>query len=76
MGFADKKVELLKIVADADEELTGKLIEFAKQQNSQQNNITEEDVEKYEKRIDDFIKSGEKGYTAVESLELLRTKLK
>jgi hypothetical protein len=76
MGFAEKKVELLKIVADADEELTGKLIEFAKQQKSLEINITEEDAKKYEKRIDDFIKSGEKGYTSDESLEMLRKKLK
>jgi hypothetical protein len=76
MGFAEKKVELLKIVADADEELTGKLIEFAKQQKSLEINIAEEDAKKYEKRIDDFIKSGKKGYTSDESLEMLRKKLK
>lgn len=29
MGFADKKLELFRIVADADEELSGKLIGFA-----------------------------------------------
>ena len=31
MGFAEKKVELFQIVANADEELTGKLIAFAKE---------------------------------------------
>ncbi len=30
MGFAEKKIELYKIVAEADEETTAKLINFTK----------------------------------------------
>lgn len=46
MGFAEKKVELLKIVADADEETTGRLIEFANQiRNS--SNYSDEELQKF-----------------------------
>jgi len=47
MGFAEKKVELLKIVADADEELTGRLIEIAKEWKSSENSYTNEELEKF-----------------------------
>ena len=47
MSFAEKKVELLKIVADADEELTGKLIEIALQYNSVESGYTAKDIEAF-----------------------------
>lgn len=47
MGFAEKKVTLLKIVAEADEELTGLLIEFAHQYKSRFEKFSSEELEKF-----------------------------
>ncbi len=70
MGFAEKKAELLRIVEGADEETTGKLIDFYHQLTP--DNELAEAVARYEKRIDDFKASGEKGFTAEESIARLR----
>jgi hypothetical protein len=70
MSFAEKKLELFRIVADADEELTGKLIAFAiSLQKTHQPSA--EEVAFYEKRSEEFMASGEKGLTKEESLALL-----
>ncbi len=76
MGFAEQKVELLKIIAEADEEKTGKLIEFAYQLENKSHTFSEEEIAMFEKRADDFFASGDKGYTAEESLALLRERIK
>lgn len=62
MGFAEKKVELFQIVADADEETTGKLIAFAKQLNQNAAKFTKEELsifhttrEKYSESEDQMI---------------------
>ena len=75
MSLAEKKIELLQIVVNADEEMTGKLIEFA---YSLQNDFhpSTEAVAFYEKRRDEFFASGEKGLTKEESLSKLRELLK
>lgn len=46
MGFAEKKVELFQIVVEADEEMTGKLIEFARQLKGD-SNFSKEELEKF-----------------------------
>ena len=70
-----KKVELFKIVANADEETTSKLIEYA---NWLQKGVqpTADEVAFYEKRSEDVFASGEKGFTKEESLTMLRQLLK
>ena len=73
MSFAEKKVERLKIVADADEKLSGRLTEFAISLQKISNPSAEE-VTFYEKRSEAFIASGEIGLTKEESLELLRSR--
>jgi hypothetical protein len=60
MGFAEKKVELLKIVADADEELTGKLIEFAKELNKSNFNFTKEELAKFHATRNKYLVSNNK----------------
>ncbi len=47
MSFAEKKVELFQIVASADEELTGKLIEFAKQCTEVKSSYSQEELAKF-----------------------------
>lgn len=49
MGFAEKKVELFKLVTEADEEMTGKLIEFAKQLKGEQSRFSDDELEKFHK---------------------------
>ena len=61
------------MVADAGEELTGKLIEFAVSLQKTHEPSAEE-VAFYEKRSDKFIASGDKGLTKEESLQLLRNR--
>lgn len=76
MGFAEKKAELLKIVENADEETTGQLIELAHQLTQAKQRFSAEEIAFFEKRAIDFIDSGAKGYTAEDSLELLRKRMK
>ena len=47
MSFAEKKVELFQIVANADEETTSKLIEFACQLKNQGGKFTAEELAKF-----------------------------
>jgi hypothetical protein len=49
MGFAEKKVELFKLVSEADEEMTGKLIEIAKQLKGESSRFSKEELEKFHK---------------------------
>jgi hypothetical protein len=44
MSLAEKKAELFQIVSDADEELTGKLIDFAKKLNDKAQKFTEKEL--------------------------------
>ena len=75
MSFAEKKLELIKIVTEADEDTTAKLIEFANwlQKGTEPSS---EDVIHFEQKRDDFFASGEKGLSKDESLALLRDQLK
>jgi hypothetical protein len=75
MGFAEKKVELFQIVANADEATTSKLIEFAYSIQGQQQ-PSAKTISEYEKRSEDVLASGEAGITKEESLQLLRTLIK
>lgn len=76
MNFAEKKLELYKLVAEADEETTGKLIELAHILKTGNVTFSNDDIELFYKRRDDFFASGAKGYTADESLARLKKHLK
>ena len=60
MGFAEKKVELFKLVSEADEEMTGKLIEFAKQLKGEQSRFSKQELEKFHKTRDKYSSSTDK----------------
>jgi len=47
MDFAEKKVELFQIVANADEEMTGKLIEFAKTLEKKDSKFSTDELAKF-----------------------------
>lgn len=57
MGFAEKKLELFKLVSDADEEMTGKLIEFAKQLKEENARFSKEELEKFHKTRQKYLSS-------------------
>ncbi len=76
MGFAEKKVELFQMVANADEKLTGVLIEIANQYNQNISTFTEDEIKDFEKRRDDFFTSGEKGYTVEQAHLMIRNKMR
>lgn len=60
MGFAEKKVELFQIVAEANEELTGKLIEFAKQLKRELPRFSKEKLEKFHATRQKYSSSSDK----------------
>ena len=75
MGFAEKKVELFQIVANADEELTDKLLTYASTIREKYQ-PSDETVAAYEKRGQDIVASGEIGFTREESMQMLRSLIK
>lgn len=75
MGFAEKKVELLKIVADADEDLTAKLIDFAQKFNQEKNVFTEAELTEFHKRRENFLQSPGEITTWEEASARIRNKI-
>jgi hypothetical protein len=76
MGLAERKMELLEIVVNADEETTGKLIALAHQLTNEKYKFSDEEIAKFEKTRDDFFASGEKGYSVEEAHDMIRNKLR
>lgn len=76
MSLAEQKVELLKLVVDADEETTGKLIEFVHQLANRNYKFSDEEIAMIEKSRDDFFASGDKGYTVEEAHTMIRNKVR
>lgn len=60
MDFAEKKIELFEIVVNADEEMTGKLIEFAKQLKKEQSGFSKEELEKFHATRQKYLSSSDK----------------
>jgi hypothetical protein len=63
MGLADRKIELLEIVVNADEEMTGKLIEFANELAKKQHRFTKEELEKFHTSRQAYIDNPEDSLT-------------
>lgn len=76
MGFAEKKLALLRFIVDADEETTGKLIAFTQELEKAGRKFSGEEVAFLKKRMQDFFESGERGISAEESIKRLREKPK
>jgi phosphoribosylanthranilate isomerase len=73
-GKSPNKNKLYRIIRDANEETVEKLLEWAKELEHEIEPV-QEDVEKYEKRLEDYFKQQQKGLTKEESIEALRKKL-
>ena len=76
MDFAEKKLELYKIVTDADEETTAKLISFAKGLTKEKYAFTEEELAEFHRRREEYLKNPESGIPWEESLTRIRNTLK
>ncbi len=76
MDFAEKKLELYKIVTEADEETTAKLISFAKGLTIEKHAFTEEELTEFHRRREEYLKNPESGIPWEESLTRIRNKLK
>lgn len=76
MSIAEQKVELVKLIVEADEETTGKLIELAHQLSQKTYKFSDEEIAMFEKTRDDFFASGKKGYTIEEAHTMIRNRIK
>lgn len=73
MGFAEKKVELFKLVSEADEEMTGKLIEFAKQLKGGSSRFSKEELEKFHKTREKYLSPSAKTILLEEAHAYIRS---
>ncbi|NTS39632.1 hypothetical protein HRG84_01840 [Flavisolibacter sp. BT320] len=76
MSIAEKKMRVMELLVNANDEITGELMEFAERLTSNEYVFSEDDVKKFEARLKAFEESGEKGLTAEESLAQLKALLK
>lgn len=76
MGFAEKKLELLKIVVDADEETTGKLIEFANQLKSHEGEFSTEEITAFQEKREEYLRKPDAASPWEESMERIRKQIK
>lgn len=77
MSIAEQKRELLRMVSEADEETTAKLIDFFLSASlvKQKPEFSEEDMVEFNRRREEFLKNPESGIPWEESLTRLRGKL-
>ncbi len=74
MSLVEKKENLMHIVKDADEKLTGLLIALADEYNTPDYEYSEEEIQSFYKTRDEFFASGEKGKTVEEAHNEIRRK--
>jgi hypothetical protein len=73
MGLAEKKIQLLEIVVNADEEMTGKLIEFANELAKEQHKFTKEELEKFHASRQAYIDNPEDSLTLEDAHTYIRS---
>lgn len=76
MTIAEKKVELFKLIVEADEEATGKLIELAHQLSKKTHRFSEDEIAMFQKTRDNFFASGKNGYSVEEAHATIRNRVK
>jgi hypothetical protein len=76
MNFAAQKLKLYKIVTEADEETTAKLIDFAQKLDQAKYLFTNEELAEFNRRRDEYLKNPDSGISWEESLSRVRNKLK
>ncbi len=74
MGIAEKKQNLMHIVEDADEKLTGLLIALANEYNTSDFKFTDEEIAEFYVRRDNLLADPDSGYTPEKAHILIRNK--
>lgn len=73
MDLAEKKIQLLEIVVNADEEMTGKLIEFANTLTKGEEKFTKEELEKFHTSRQSYLNNPEHSLTVEEAHTYIRS---
>jgi hypothetical protein len=73
MGFAEKKIELFQIVANADEETTGKLIEFANQIMHKSEKFSNEELAKFHASQKNYLENTENSFSLEDAHAYVRS---
>jgi hypothetical protein len=76
MNLAEKKENLLHIVEDADEKLTGLMIALANEYNTSGEKYSSEEMENFYQTRDNLLADPESGYTPEEAHNLIRNKVR
>jgi len=74
MSLAEKKEALMHIVEDADEKLTALLFALADEYNSPDYEYSEEELNLFNERKEEFYRNNKQGYSVEEAHELVRRK--
>ena len=74
MSLAEKKENLLHIVQDADEKLTGLLIALANEYNTSDFEFTDEEITEFYERRDNLLADPDSGYSPEKVHDLIRNK--
>lgn len=72
MGFAEQKVELFRIVSEADEEMTGKLIDFARSLEGKAQ-FTDEELKKFHESREQYLQHPETAMLMEDAHEFIRS---
>ncbi|MDQ6609891.1 MAG: hypothetical protein M3Y85_08730 [Bacteroidota bacterium] len=75
MSSAEQKRELLRMVSEADEETTAKLIDFFQHLAKEKPEFSEKDIIEFNRRRDNFLQNPDSGIPWEESLSRLRNEL-
>ena len=73
MGLAEKKQELLRIVENADEELTNRLIAVAKESESTNSKFTPEELQKFYASREQYHQNPETGMSLEDAHAYIRS---
>jgi hypothetical protein len=73
MDLAEKKIQLLEIVVNADEEMTGKLIEFANTLTKREEKFAKEELEKFHASRQSYLTNPEHSLTLEEAHTYIRS---
>lgn len=72
MSFAEKKLELMQLVLNADEDTTGKLIEFANHLKTFGNKFTDEELKTFHASRQQYMEHPETASTLEEAHAQIR----
>ena len=72
MSTAEQKIELVKMLVDADKETTEKLFQYMNELSKKSQKFTEQEIAMFQKTRDEYFSTGEKGYSIEEAHTYIR----